>query len=128
MGAKQRHAMRRAVRLEWITLAWITGTVVLVGSVAGQSQAMRAAWAEDALSLLPPLAFLIASRRIRKPADRLHPYGFHRSIGVAHLVAAVALLGMGSYLALSSGLRLLMVERPALRLVVCLDVQICQYS
>lgn len=118
MGAKQRHAMRRAVRLEWITLAWITGTVVLVGSVAGQSQAMRAAWAEDALSLLPPLAFLIASRRIRKPADRLHPYGFHRSIGVAHLVAAVALLGMGSYLAISSAMGLLMVERPPVGLVV----------
>lgn len=120
MGESQRQTLRRAVRLEWITLAWITGTVVLVGLVAGQSQAMRAAWAEDALSLLPPLAFLIATRRIRKPADRQHPYGHHRSIGVAHLVAAVALLVMGSYLALSSAMGLITVERPPVGMMVLL--------
>lgn len=117
-GTRQRAALRRAIRLEWITLAWMTGTVVLVALVAGQSAAMRAAWAEDMLSLLPPIAFLIATRRIRKPPDRLHPYGFHRSIGVAHLVAAVALLTMGGYLALDSVRGLVTVERPPIGLTV----------
>ena len=118
LGERQRRALSRAIRLEWITLAWMSGTVVLVGMVAGQSQAMRAAWAEDALSLLPPIAFLLATRRIRKPADRQHPYGHHRSIGVAHLVAAVALLTMGIYLAVSSAWGLITVERPPVGLTV----------
>jgi divalent metal cation (Fe/Co/Zn/Cd) transporter len=117
-GEQQREALRRATRLEWITLAWMACTVALVALVAGQSQAMRAAWAEDMLSLLPPIAFLVATRRIRKRPDRLHPYGFHRSIGVAHLVAAVALLTMGGYLALDSVMGLVTVERPPIGLTV----------
>ena len=117
-GEQQRRTLRRAIRLEWITLAWMTGTVILVALVAGQSQAMQAAWAEDMLSLLPPIAFLVATRRIRKKPDRLHPYGFHRSIGVAHLVAATALLTMGGYLAFDSVKTLVTVERPPIGLTV----------
>lgn len=118
MGREQCEVLRRAIRLEWITLAWMSVTVVLVALVAGQSQAMRAAWAEDLLSLLPPIAFLVATRRIRKPPDRLHPYGFHRSIGVAHLVAAIALLAMGSYLVIDSVITLVTVERPPVGLTI----------
>lgn len=117
-GEEQRDALRRATRLEWLTLAWMSATVVLVGLVAGQSQAMRAAWAEDLLSLLPPIAFLVAARRIREKPDRRHPYGHHRSIGVAHLVAALALLAMGAYLAIDSALTLVTVERPPMGLTV----------
>lgn len=117
-GEQQREALSRAIRLERITLAWMVGTVALVALVAGQSAAMRAAWAEDMLSLLPPIAFLVATRRIRKRPDRMHPYGFHRSIGVAHLVAAVALLTMGGYLALDSAMGLVTVERPPIGLTV----------
>lgn len=118
MGEQQRDALRRAVRLEWITLAWMTMTVALVALVAGQSQAMQAAWIEDMLSLLPPIAFLIAARRIRKRPDRSYPYGHHRSIGVAHLVAGVALLAMGLYLLIDSAMTLIMVERPPIGLTV----------
>lgn len=118
LGAEQRAVLRRAIRLEWITLAWMSVTVVLVALVAGQSQAMRAAWAEDVLSLLPPIAFLVAAHRIRKRPDRLHPYGFHRSIGVAHLVAATALLAMGGYLAIDAVKTLVTVERPPIGLTV----------
>ena len=118
LGAEQRAVLRRAIRLEWITLAWMSATVVLVALVAGQSQAMRAAWAEDILSLLPPIAFLVAAHRIRKRPDRLHPYGFHRSIGVAHLVAATALLAMGGYLAIDAVKTLVTVERPPIGLTV----------
>lgn len=117
-GDAQRDALQRAIRLEWITLAWMTGTVLLVALVAGQSQAMRAAWAEDLLSLLPPIAFLVATRRIRKQPNRRHPYGYHRSIGVAHLVAAIALLIMGGYLVFDSVMGLVKVERPPIGLTV----------
>lgn len=118
LGETQRAVLRRAIRLEWISLGWMSITVLLVALVAGQSQAMRAAWAEDMLSLLPPIAFLVATRRIRKRPDRHHPYGHHRSIGVAHLVAAVALLTMGGYLSVDSVMGLVTVERPPIGLTV----------
>lgn len=104
--------LRQAIRLEWITIGVMVVTIAAVGLVTGQSQAMKAAWAEDMLTLLPPLAFLIAARRLRKAPDRDHPYGHHRSIGVAHLVAALALLAMGTFLVIDSVMSLVTVEKP----------------
>ncbi|MVA76678.1 cation transporter [Auraticoccus sp. F435] len=115
---EQQDALRRAVRLEWTTLAVMAVTVAVVGLTTGQSQAMKAAWIEDCLSLLPPIAFLVASRRIRRPSDRDHPYGHHRSIGVAHLVAAVALLVMGTFLVVDSATGLLTAEKPPIGIMV----------
>lgn len=62
---QQQETMRKAVRMERVTIGFVIVTIVLVGAVAGQSQAMRSAWVEDMLSLVPPLAFLIASRVVR---------------------------------------------------------------
>jgi divalent metal cation (Fe/Co/Zn/Cd) transporter len=78
---KQVETLRRAIRLEWITIGFLVVAVTLVGLVLGNSQAMKAAWAEDLLSLLPPIAFLVAVRIIRKPPSRERPYGYHRSVG-----------------------------------------------
>src|SRR5690606_30321614 len=55
-------ALRRARRLEWFTLAFVASAVVLVYLVMGGSQAMKAAWLEDMLSLIPPIAFLVGAR------------------------------------------------------------------
>lgn len=109
---EQSDALRKAVRLEWITVATIAGIVVVVGLTAGQSQAMRTAFAEDMLSFLPPLAFLVAVRRARKPPDAEHPYGFHRSVAAGHLVASCALLGMGLWLSIDAAIGLLSGDRP----------------
>lgn len=110
--------LAKAVRLEWITLACLTVTIGLVAVVAGQSQAMKAAWLEDMLSVLPPVAFLIATRRIRRRPSRDLPYGHHRSIGVAHMVAAVALLAMGTFLVVDSSITLVNAERPPVGITV----------
>ena len=83
--------VQQAKRLEWVTLGVIVVTIVLVAIVMGSSQAMRAAWIEDLLSLIPPIAFLVALRVARMAPTRARPYGSHRSVGVGHLVAAVAL-------------------------------------
>ena len=110
-GAQAR-TLARAVRLEKITLGVLAVTVAVVALVAGQSQAMKVSWIEDSLSFLPPLAFLVAVRVAgRRPTPR-HPYGYHRSVGVGHLVAAVALLAMGAFLVVDSGSGLLRGERP----------------
>jgi len=115
---EQREILRKAIRLERITIGCLVVTVSLVAVVAGQSQAMKAAWLEDMMSLLPPIAFLVATRRIRHAPDRDYPYGHHRSIGVAHMVAAVALLAMGTFLVVDSTMTLVKVERPPVGLTV----------
>lgn len=109
---KPQEALTRAIRLEWITIVFLIVSVIAVGMVAGQSQAMQAAWVEDSLSLLPPIAFLIAVKVIRLQPSLRHPYGHHRSIGVAHLVAGTALLMMGSILLFTSLMGLISLEKP----------------
>ncbi|WP_314038563.1 cation transporter [Dietzia sp. CH92] len=114
---EQRAALRRAVRLEWITIAVLAGTVAAVYAVSGQSQAMKAAWIEDSLSFLPPIAFLVALRVSRIPPSARFPYGRHRAVGIGHLVAGVSLLVMGAFLIVDSGTGLVAGERPPMGVV-----------
>ena len=111
---RQVRVLRRAIRLEWITIGFLAVTVTLVFLVLGSSQAMKAAWIEDLLSFIPPIAFLIAVRVNRKLPTKRHPYGFHRSVGVGHLVAAVALTTMGTYLIVDSAIGLITAEHPTI--------------
>jgi cation diffusion facilitator family transporter len=110
----QRNALRRAITLEWVTIAVLAVIVVAMYLALGNSQAMRVAWIEDMLSFLPPIAFLVATRIIRLRPTEEHPYGFHRATGIAHLVAAVALLVMGAYLVVDSLSGLLTAEHPTI--------------
>ncbi|TLM87017.1 cation diffusion facilitator family transporter [Pseudarthrobacter sp. NamE5] len=114
LPAEQQKALRQAIRIEWITMGFLAVTATLVFLVLGNSQAMKAAWIEDLLSFLPPVSFLVAARIIRKPPSEDHPYGYHRSTGVAHVVAAVALTVMGGYLLVESALGLLKAEHPTI--------------
>lgn len=109
---EQSAALRRAIRLAWGTIAFLLVGVTLVYLVMGSSQAMKAAWAEDLLSFIPPISFLVAVRFARRRPTTAHPYGYHRSVGVGHLVAAAALLTMGTFLVLDSGSGLLAAEHP----------------
>src|SRR5699024_2798766 len=115
---EQRRALRSAVRLEWFSIGYTCVALLVVGVVAGQSQAMRAAWIEDALTLLPPIAFLIAVRISRTAATARFPYGRHRAIDVAHVVAATALLVMGLILFGESALALINLEKPPIGVTV----------
>jgi len=45
--------MRRAVRLEWLTVAYLISAVFFIYLTLGSSQAMKTAWFEDILSLIP---------------------------------------------------------------------------
>ena len=51
--------LSKAVRLEWITLGYLITVVIAMYLVMGSSQAMKSAWLEDVLSLIPSLVFLI---------------------------------------------------------------------
>lgn len=112
MPPAQRETLRRAIRLEWGSLIFLVVTIAAMALVVGNSQAMRAAWIEDMLSLAPPLAFLVSTHLIRRLPTRKYPYGFFRSVGIGHLVAGVALFAMGAFLIIESASTLLRGERP----------------
>ncbi|MBE2315617.1 cation transporter [Solirubrobacter sp. CPCC 204708] len=115
---------RRAVRLEWITVAYLISAVVAIYFTLGSSQAMKGAWLEDLLSLAPPIAFLIADRiRYRRP-DKDFPYGYHRALEVAFLAGALALLITGLYLIFDSVLKLLAGEHAPIGMVELFDWQV----
>jgi cation diffusion facilitator family transporter len=115
---------RRAVRLEWWTIAFFVAAVALLAVTLGQSQAMKAAWIEDMLGLVPPAAFLIAARYRNRPPNDRFPYGYHRAVSVAFLAGAVALFGLGSYVVYDSAARLLAREHPPIGLVEVLGHQV----
>ena len=115
---RQAEALRRAIRIEWFTIAFLAVAIAMVYLVMGSSQAMKAAWIEDMLSLAPPFAFLLAVRVVNKKPTRKYPYGYHRSVGVAHLVAGVALFTMGAFLLYDSVSGLITAEHPPVGSVV----------
>jgi cation diffusion facilitator family transporter len=108
---------RKAVRLEWLTLAYLLSAVLLLALTLGQSQAMKAAWIEDMLSLLPPIAFLVASAiRNRDPSAKF-PWGFHRSISIGYVFAAFSLLVLGALIFLDSAMKLVTAEHPPIGVI-----------
>ena len=119
-----RDAARKARRLAWLTIAFLVTAVTLVYLVMGSSQAMKAAWAEDLLSFIPPIAFLVAMRVTGRVPSEQHPYGYHRSVGIGHLVAATALLTMGAFLVFDSVSGLLAGEHPPVGLIVVLGHEV----
>jgi divalent metal cation (Fe/Co/Zn/Cd) transporter len=108
----QEDALRRAVHLEVFTFLYMLTCVVAVFLTMGSSQAMKAAWIEDMLALIPPTAFLVAVVFARRRPNADHPYGYHRSVATGHLTSAVALLTMGLFLVEDSLSGLLRQEHP----------------
>ncbi|MBB4638084.1 cation diffusion facilitator family transporter [Longimicrobium terrae] len=116
--------MNRARRLEWATLAWMASIIFVMYLTMGASQAMRTAWIEDILSLVPPIAFLVASRyQGRRPTERF-PYGFHRTIAIAFLCASVALAFFGVLLLFEAGTSLISREHPTIGTTVVFGRQV----
>ena len=108
---------KKAVRLEWITIAYLLSAIAAIYVTLGASQAMKAAWFEDILSLVPAIAFLIGSRiRRRKPNSRF-PYGYHRVMSIGYLVASLALFLMGLFILYDSVSQLLSFEHPPIGMV-----------
>ena len=124
MPDEVRDTMRKAIRVEWMSIGYLVVAVSLIYLTATQSQAMRAAWIEDSLALLPPIAFLIAVRMTRMPRTMKYPYGYHRSVDIGQLVAAVALLAMGAFLLIESALGLIEQESTPIGLTVIFGQEI----
>lgn len=111
---KQQESLKKAIRWQIFTICYTICTIILVAFVLGSSQAMKTAWIEDMLSLLPQFAFLIALPFVKRRPTQKHPYGQHRAMSVGHLVGGVALFAVGSILAAESALGLIRVEKPTI--------------
>jgi cation diffusion facilitator family transporter len=110
-------ALRRAKRLEWVTILFMLTIIAVISLTMGASQTMKAMWTEDVLSLVPPVAFLVGVRYFGKPPDEEFPYGYRRAVMIAFLAAAVALLGFGLYIFIDSVIKLLMAEAATIQTV-----------
>ena len=114
MPPEKERLYAKATRLEWLTVVYLISAIFFIYLTLGASQAMKAAWLEDMLSLAPPIAFLIASRFRNRAPNEEFPYGYHRSISIAFLCAAIALTLMGLFLFADSALKLISFEHPSI--------------
>jgi cation diffusion facilitator family transporter len=114
LPADRQGVYRRAIRLEWITIAYLITAITGIYLTLGNSQAMKTAWIEDMLSLIPPIVFLIAARIRHRPPSRMFPYGFHRVVSIAYLAAALALFLLGTLLLVDALLKLAAAEHPSI--------------
>lgn len=111
---------RKAVRLEWITIVYLATAIFFIYLTLGSSQAMKTAWFEDMLSLIPAIAFLVASRVRRRKPDADHPYGWHRAVSIGYLIASLALFAMGFFLIFDAVMQLISFEHPSIGTVTVL--------
>ncbi|HEY0378026.1 MAG TPA: cation transporter [Pyrinomonadaceae bacterium] len=108
-------ALKRAERLEWWSLILLLTVIVAVGFTMGMSQAMKAMWVEDLVSLIPSAAFLVGAHYRSKPSDEQFPYGYRRAILIAFLAGSVALFGFGLYILGDSVYKLVVAEHPTIQ-------------
>lgn len=116
--------LNKAKKLEWVTIIYLATVVVLMYLVMGSSQAMKTAWLEDALSMIPAISFLIASRIYNKKPTEKFQYGFHRVFSIAFLTGSIALFGMGLFLLVDSAITLIKAEHPTIGTIVLFGHQI----
>jgi divalent metal cation (Fe/Co/Zn/Cd) transporter len=105
---------RKARRLEWITIFYLISTAVFVFLTMGSSQAMRTAFFDDLISIVPAAAFLIGNRVAQMGPKEDFPYGRHRATSIAHLAAAIALVTMGAFLFFEAAMKFVMGEKPTI--------------
>lgn len=124
--ADRQSVQRRAVGLEVAVIAFELTAIVLLYLVMGGSQAMRTAWIEDMLALIPPIVFLAANATRDWPPNDRYPYGYHRTVDIAFLATAIALLGFGLWLLIDGGMKLWSMQHPTIGTMRLLGWQVWQ--
>lgn len=114
LPADKQKAFASARRRELLMIAWQSTVVVVMYFAMGSSQTMKTALIDDILALVPPIVFLISLRIRHRSPDTAFPYGYSRASLLAFLTAATAILGLGAYTFVDSGMALISGERPSL--------------
>lgn len=112
-----RREFDRAIRLEWWTIFFLSTIIVVMYLSMGGSQAMKTAWIEDCLSLIPPIIYLIAQRYVSRRPNERFPYGYQRVVSIIFLGAAVSLSILGLFLLFDALRSLLQAEHPSIGLM-----------
>jgi divalent metal cation (Fe/Co/Zn/Cd) transporter len=107
-------ALNRAVRVEWIFIAFLFSIIIVMALVMGSSQTMKAMWIEDTLSLIPSCSFLVGVHYRKRPPNEAWPYGYRRVVSVGFLCGAVALFGFGVFMLGDSAIKLITREHPTI--------------
>ncbi|MFL6466691.1 MAG: cation diffusion facilitator family transporter [Pyrinomonadaceae bacterium] len=110
-------SLNHAKRHELWSLFFLFTIVVLLGFTMGSSQAMKAMWIEDTISLVPTTAVLLGIYFRYWEPDRNFNYGYHRAVQIGFLAASVALFGFGLYLLVDSVYSLLIGHHPTIQTV-----------
>jgi cation diffusion facilitator family transporter len=116
--------LARARRIAWLSVVLLGIGSVVLALTMGQSEAMKTAWVTEVLSMLPPAAYLLATRvELRPPSERF-PFGYFRSISISYLVAACALTLIGAWLLWDSATKLVGQQRPPIGSMILFGRQI----
>ena len=108
---EQQAVLKKARRLEIITVVYICTSATFLGLTMGSSQAMRTSFFEDVLSIIPAITFLICIRIARWPASKKYPYGFHGAVSIGYLTASLTLIGMATFLLIEAVTKIAAGER-----------------
>jgi cation diffusion facilitator family transporter len=109
--------LERARRLEYWSLFFLLTIIVVLGLTMGASQAMKAMWTEDFLSLVPTSSVLIGIYFRRKRPNEQYPYGYRRAVQICFLAGAVAVFGFGLYILIDSVIKLIMAHHPTIQTI-----------
>lgn len=106
--------LKKAKRLEWLTLGWMCTVVVVMYLTMGASQAMKTAFFEDMLGLIPAITFLVAAHLEPRVPTRKFPFGYLKANTLAFFASAVVLTFLGLYLVFKNGSGLMKAEHPTI--------------
>jgi cation diffusion facilitator family transporter len=115
---KQWDERKKARKLSWISLVFLVSTAILMYITLGQSEAMKTAWIEDLLGMVPPAVLLVAMRIELKDPNKRFPYGYFRVISVSFLITSAVLALAGVWLLYDAVTALLGKERPPIGTVI----------
>jgi cation diffusion facilitator family transporter len=112
LPAEQQRSQRRAGKLSWLSVALLTSTAIVIFLTLGQSEAMKTAWIEDVMGLIPPLVLIVALRLENRAPTKRFPFGYFRAVSIAFLVTSSLLTLVGAWLLFDAVMKLLHGERP----------------
>jgi cation diffusion facilitator family transporter len=121
---EQWNERKKAKKLAWASLAILISTAVLMYLTLGQSEAMRTAWVEDLLGMIPPIVFLAAMRIEMKEPNKRFPFGYFRVVSIAFLVTAAVLALAGLWLLFDNLSKLAAGERPPIGTIILFGHQL----
>jgi cation diffusion facilitator family transporter len=107
--------LARARKLEWWTIVHIIVSVAVLYAALGTSEAMKSAFLDDFLGLVPAAAFLVAVRYVNRPPSPRYPYGFNRARSIAFFLAGVSIVLVALFILGDATMKLFKAEHPPIR-------------